>query len=171
MFAADVPSAVTEDECRTLAQMAEGRRVLEAGSQYGRSTIALASRAEVVHAVDWHGGDPWAGPGDSLAAFLANLDRHGVRARVVVHLGRFEDVAPAFRDAYFGLVFVDGAHGYDDVRRDLELFGSKCAAGGFLALHDYARFEGVTRAADGWAAGRGVALRRVAESLAVAYVG
>ena len=171
IFAADVPSAVTEAECRALAGLAEGRRALEAGSHFGRSTIALASVAELVHAVDWHRGDPWAGEGYSLPAFVENLRRYGVAEKVVVHVGRFEHVAPALRDHWFALVFLDGAHGYEDVKRDLGLFATKAPAGGHVAVHDYGRFEGVTMAVEEWA---GIAGRRVmvaGESLAVVHIG
>lgn len=171
VFAADVPSAVTEAECRALGALAEGRRVLEAGSHLGRSTIALASVAEIVHAVDWHRGDPWAGEGWTLPAFVANLWRYGVAEKIVLHVGRFEDVAPALRDHWFGLVFLDGAHGYDDVKRDLAFFASKAPAGGHLAVHDFGRFDGVTMAVEEWAALVGRRVLRAGENLAVVHVG
>lgn len=172
IFAVDVPSAVTEAEARALCGLAEGQRVLEAGAQFGRSTIAFASVAAMVHSVDWHRGDAWAGElGDTLPAFLANLERHGVRDRVVVHVGRFEDVAPALRDRWFGLVFLDGAHGYEDVRRDVVLFAPKAAAGGYVAFHDFARHEGVTKAVTEWAAAAGLyPIVAPCESLAVVRV-
>jgi len=136
VFAAEIISAVSEAECRRLAELATGNRVLEVGSEYGRSTIALASTATIVHAVDWHRGDPQSGFKDSLPAFLANLGAHGVRDRVIVHLGRFEDVAPVLRPQAFDLVFIDGDHSAEAIRRDLGLAIPLLRWRGVAVLHD-----------------------------------
>lgn len=48
------------------------------------------------------------------------------------------------------LVFVDGAHGYDAVCRDIQAWRRHVKPGGFLAFHDYGRalLPHVTRAVD-----------------------
>src|SRR5487761_1123429 len=111
IFAADVRSAVTEAECLKLAELARGRRVLELGSYLGRSTIALASTADVVHSVDVHPPeDVPNGAATTVTAFLANLDRYELRQKVVVHLGYSQLVLPEFLPASFDLVFIDAQH-------------------------------------------------------------
>jgi len=141
LFAADVESAVTAAECRRLASLARGKIVLELGSWLGRSTIAIASTAATVHAVDWHRGDEHAGHGDTLQSFLLNLLRYGVRDKVVVHLGRFEDVGRVLRQQSFDVVVVDGLHTRRAVEADIALFLPILRPGGSFAFHDYCRFE------------------------------
>ena len=128
-------SAVSEDECEELARLARNGVVLEIGSYYGRSTIALASTA-VVHSLDPHTGGP-PGSRDTLPEFVSNLERYGVRERVVVHIGRSEQVCPLFRHDAFDLVFVDAIHERPHVDRDIALATSCLKRGGVLALHDY----------------------------------
>ena len=140
-YAPDVPSSLTEGECRLLAKLAQDREALEVGSWFGRSTIALASGARMVHAVDWHRGDEHTGPLGTLNPFLRNLARYGVRDRVVVHVGRVEEVAPVLRDDRFDVVFVDGYHTADAVRRDVDLVLRTVRDGGKLAFHDFGRPE------------------------------
>jgi SAM-dependent methyltransferase len=148
-FAPDIASSLTEAECGLLAELAAGGRVLEVGSWLGRSTIALASAAETVHAVDWHRGDAHTGPLGTLTPFLRNLVRYGARDRVVVHVARVEDVAPVLAPRSFDLAFIDGLHTEDAVRRDAALLVDKVRDGGLLAFHDYGRPEyGVTGVVD-----------------------
>jgi predicted O-methyltransferase YrrM len=136
-FAEDVRSAVTPGECVELARQASGRRVLELGSYLGRSTIALASTAEVVHSVDPH-TDVSAGVESTLPGFLENLERYGVRDRVVVHVGTSTEIVPLFRAASFDFAFVDAVHHRPHVDRDIVLCAACLAPAGVLALHDYA---------------------------------
>lgn len=59
-----------------------------------------------------------------------------------------EQAAEFFEDRYFDLVFIDGDHRYEAVKRDIELWLPKVRAGGIISGHDYGarKFEGVTRA-------------------------
>jgi hypothetical protein len=54
VFAGDVDSVVSEDECEELARLARIGVVFEIGSYYRRSTIGLTSTAAVVHSLDPH---------------------------------------------------------------------------------------------------------------------
>ena len=54
-------------------------------------------------------------------------------------------------DAAFDLVFIDGNHSYEVVKRDLELYWPKVRPGGILIGHDYTtRFPGVIKAVREW---------------------
>src|SRR4249920_2731838 len=117
-YAEPVLSALTHAECERLAHLAADARVLEIGSYYGRSTIAMASTARVVHAVDPHTGGPPEAP-STLAEFLANLESFGVRERVVVHAATTNELADVLRPAVFDLVFVDATHQRPGVDFDL----------------------------------------------------
>jgi predicted O-methyltransferase YrrM len=138
VFAEDVPSAVTEVECERLAALAEGRRVLEIGSHLGRSTLVLAGEALVVHSVDLHPADPDYGvETTTLVPFLRNLERYGLRHKVVVHVGLSEVVLPLFRPHSFDLAFIDGGHDRESVERDLRLVREVVTPEGTVAFHDY----------------------------------
>lgn len=136
IFAADVESEMSYAECERLAMLARGATVLELGAYLGRSTIALASTAAVVHSVDPHKG----GPGhasDSLLRLLANLEVHGVREDVVIHVGLSTEVVPRFRAGSFDVVFIDAMHQRPDVDIDLALAVRCLRPGGWIAFHDY----------------------------------
>jgi predicted O-methyltransferase YrrM len=136
VFPSDVDSTVSADECAELARLARNGVVLEIGSYYGRSTIALASTAAAVHSLDPHTGGPPRRQ-DTLPEFVANLERYGVRERVVVHIGRSEQLCPLFRDDAFDLVFVDAIHERPHIDHDITLAARCLKQGGVLALHDY----------------------------------
>ncbi len=61
-----------------------------------------------------------------------------------------------------GLVFVDGSHAYEYVRKDSATALRLVAKGGLVLWHDYGRWEGVTRALDELEAQRGLGLRQIA---------
>lgn len=135
----DIPTAVTEAEAQELAKRAAGRRVLELGAHLGFSTVVLARAAAELHSVDWHQGDLMAGGADSLVQFRDNLRSHGVEDRVIVHVGRFENVLLTLTPASFDLVFVDGHHSYESVQQDIGLALPLLKPGGTIAFHDYGR--------------------------------
>lgn len=173
IFADEIPSAVSPDECSKLAELAHNRTVLEVGSWLGRSTVALASVAKAVHAVDWHKGDAHSGEGhDTLAEFTANLVRRGVRDKVVIHVGRNEEILPTLTPGMFDLVFVDSFHTREAVERDISLVRPLVAIGGTIAFHDYGISHGdppfgVTQAVDAFCASLGIWKPEVTGTLAV----
>ncbi len=136
VFAHDIPSAVSREECERLGALAEGKTVLEVGSEFGRSTIALAGAAAVVHSVDWHHGDVGSGFKDSLPEFWKNLGAYGMREKVIVHIGRWEDVAGVLRWQYFDMAFIDGDHQQEAVVRDLALVAAAIRPGALVVMHD-----------------------------------
>jgi len=60
-----------------------------------------------------------------------------------------------------GLVFVDGSHAYEYVKKDSETALRLIASGAIVLWHDYGRWEGVTRALDEFEAERRLGLRHV----------
>jgi predicted O-methyltransferase YrrM len=180
IFADEIRSAVTRAECERLAELAVGRTVLELGSQFGRSTIALASTAAVVHAVDPHPLDSRAHTDEhqrsSLEALRRSLLHHALDEKVVIHVATSSQVLPALRRV-FDLVFIDAAHERAEVERDIRLALSCLRLPGVLAFHDYGRagFEwegqwqafGVTEAVNELVASRTDARLAVIDYLAV----
>jgi predicted O-methyltransferase YrrM len=68
-----------------------------------------------------------------------------------------------------GLVFVDGSHAYDYVRKDSETAMRLVAPGGIVLWHDYGRWEGVSRALDELEAQRRLGLRWIAGTSLVVW--
>src|SRR4051794_29946213 len=166
LFAEEIPSAVSADECRKLAELAAGKVVLEVGSYFGRSTVAIASTASAVHSIDLHPPDDLGlGLSSTAAALVENLERYDLRHKVVLHIGFSQLILPALRRESFDLVFLDAQHEPDPVREDLQAILPLVRPEGMLAFHDYGvpgvqhhgRWDtfGVTEAVDAFAAERG----------------
>lgn len=108
--------------------------VIEIGSFKGRSTWFLARGLEDadsphrVVAIDPH----LEGTDD---AFRLEIERTGITSRVDVRRAYSHEVAPSF-DEPIGLVWIDGDHAYDGVRRDFEDWFPRLAEGGWIAFHD-----------------------------------
>ena len=158
---ADVEGWMTEGQARRLwdraAAVRPGGQIVEIGSYQGRSAIVLATAApggvEVV-AIDPHAGNDRGpqqivGPAEEgqrdHEAFVANLERAGVRDRVR-HVRLPSQEAG---DAVLGpidLLYIDGAHRYAPARSDIVLWGARVAEGGTLLIHDSFSSIGVTGA-------------------------
>jgi len=152
-----IPSAITDEEARMLADLSRGKVVLEMGAWFGFSTVVIASVAERVISVDWHQGDNDAGHMDTWDLWNANLARYGVGERVTAVRERFEDALPRL-EADGVLVdgcFLDAQHDEEAVERDVGLALPLLRPGGWLGFHDYGRCAatghpgfGVTEVAD-----------------------
>ncbi|MBI3825278.1 MAG: class I SAM-dependent methyltransferase [Candidatus Rokubacteria bacterium] len=128
-----------------LARRCTGRGVIvEIGSWKGRSTIwlALGSRAGAggrVYAIDPHTGS-WEhqAPGTVVATFedfRRNIARAGVGDLVVPLVMPSVEAAGGFAEPV-ELIFIDGAHGYEDVKQDFLAWFPKVVEGGIMAFHD-----------------------------------
>jgi len=144
----DIRTAMTPAELGRLAELARHRTVLEIGSYMGASTVALASIARKVHAIDPHGPEPKE-PGceTTLVPMMENLLRYGVRDRVVIHVGYSTEIVPLFPPGSFDLVFIDGLHDRRSVETDLGVCRRVARSGGRIAFHDYGRDGVKTRGA------------------------
>jgi len=116
--------------------------IAELGSYKGKSSIALAlgSRAgkrRTVYCVDPHSEG-------TREIFLKNLRGAGCLDRIEPVVAASQDAAAGFR-RQLRLIFIDGNHEYDFVRRDIELWKGHVCDGGIIAFHDFT-FPGVRRA-------------------------
>ena len=152
---------MTDDQARRLWDAARavpaGGQIVEIGSYRGRSAIVLARAAggsAGVVAIDPHAGTD-RGPQEIAgyeseaqsdhAAFLANLDRAGVRERVRHVRLPSADAHPEVRGDV-DLLYVDGAHRYRPARDDIRDWGARVAPGGTMLIHDGFSSIGVTLA-------------------------
>jgi predicted O-methyltransferase YrrM len=145
---------MTDAQGAMLAAYAErvppGRAIVEVGSHHGRSTIVLAlckSRDVRLMAVDPFEDPYWGGGEGSLPVFLANLERAGVREEVEFFRGYGEQLATTWTGDRVGLLYLDGAHDYRTVDRELGLWFRHLAPGAIVLCHDMFSSHGVTRAA------------------------
>lgn len=150
---------MTEVELEWLIEQASTRRtVVEIGSWKGRSTKALAlSVQEVSYSVDhWMGTPPpsedsralpdWLevkdlGAGTVKAEFERNLASEITSGKCVL-LGLPSDKGVERLKEILGgrkidMVFIDGDHDYEMVKRDIELWSPMIVEGGLLCGHDY----------------------------------
>jgi predicted O-methyltransferase YrrM len=145
---------LSDDQGRALfsaAAAASGREaIVEIGSWKGRSTVWLAKGARRaggrVIAIDPHIGayeDPTA---RTLDIFRQNLQRAGVAADVEIMAMRSEEAARVFTGPV-EVLFIDGDHTSEGVRRDAELWLPRLVDGGVVMMHDVgnAGYEGPRR--------------------------
>lgn len=57
--------------------------------------------------------------------------------RSVIVRGLSNEVSSRFEDNTFGMVYLDGDHSYEGVKRDLENYYPKVVKGGIIAGHDF----------------------------------
>jgi len=145
-----IPGWMTPRELAWLAMQAtQHERIVEIGSYQGRSTRALADNTPgTVYAVDLWALGPWVNEIDWMAAkfaecgpefvyeaFQQNLSPHIETGKVVPIRSTSSDAAVDLHDQFFDMIFIDGAHDYDSVVRDIILWSPM--ATGLLCGHDY----------------------------------
>lgn len=153
-----ISTSITDRELVRLGELAAGRIVVEIGSAYGYTAIAMARPrngdrgAAHVLSVDPHDG--FGSLPDSFWRMRANVQAYGVAHVVSMLRIRSDDVWPmlAALDVSPELVFVDGDHRYDAVVSDIDCAWSLLTHGGTLAVHDYgeATCEDVMPAVEGF---------------------
>lgn len=134
-----------------LAKKVEDGAIVEIGSWKGRSTscLALGSKAGFgakVYAIDPHTGSPehqeaFKGNVWTFDIFNENMKSVGVNDVVVPILKLAHEASKTF-DQKISLIFIDGAHEYEDVCKDFEDWFPKVDDGGIIALHDTVGWDG-----------------------------
>ena len=84
----------------------------------------------------------------SSEIFRNNLIRLGHTGTVEIIQEDSQQAATRFPDGSIDLVFVDGDHSYEAVKRDLQAWLPKVTKGGILSGHDFTTRMGVYRAVD-----------------------
>ncbi len=156
---------LTDNEAATLYELASKATgpIVEIGSWQGRSTAALslgsmAGNQQPVFAVDSFDGVPpldrptasgirpgWKSSSPEL--LRKNLDSLGINGLVRIVPKPSTEAAAEIPEC--ALLFVDGAHDYESVKRDLELYLPKVKIGGHVVIHDCVEGDpGVVQAVD-----------------------
>lgn len=143
-----ISTSLTLAETDELRRLAKDADVLEIGSAYGYSAVAMALEGAAVYAVDPHKDL------GSRAAMEANLAAYGVTDRVTIHPGDSRVALPGLyeRDRWFDLVWIDGDHRAEVCAEDVANALRLLKPTGTLAVHDYdeATCPGVRAALDAW---------------------
>lgn len=149
-----VPGFLSLPEAELLYRLAlevpKDGRIVEVGSYQGRSTIALALGAKEVGAMVWsidhhpayEEGDTSYGMSDNQA-YYANIAHYEV-GDVVKTLNMPSDQAWITWTEEIDLLWIDGSHAYEDVKRDWYLWAGHADV---VAMHDTANnyYPGVTK--------------------------
>lgn len=140
-FPHDVDGWLLWEEGKALADLAVGKRVLEIGSYCGKSTICMARGAVSVTAIDPHDGRATPKPKDTLKELGHNLEAYGVAGKVDVRVGTVDDYA-GIPVKSIDFAFIDGAHDYESVKKDIAFTLPRLTPGALLAFHDYRSVPG-----------------------------
>jgi predicted O-methyltransferase YrrM len=126
-------TSVTAAETATLAELSHGRRVLEIGSAYGYSAVAMTLSGAWVTAVDPHHAH------NSHEIMLTNLAAYGVTDHVEVVRQYSRTALPALADRgeEYDLIFIDGDHTTAGVEHDIKWSVELLRPGGTIVCHDY----------------------------------
>lgn len=140
-----INTSLTLAETEELQRLAAGKLVLEIGSAYGYSAVAMALAGGHVTAVDPHQQLGSYGP------MMANVLAYGVASRVDIRVGEARQILPHLK-AEFDLVFIDGDHSAEAVGHDVMAARDLLKPAGFLTCHDYgeATCPGVKQWLDSW---------------------
>lgn len=144
-----IATHLTENERVLLYKLATelppGAAVVEVGSYVGASTFCLAAGVRRsggrVFAVDTWANDAMSeGPRDTYREFLANI--RDLEPVIQPLRGLSHEVATGF-EKRIDLLFIDGDHDHDAVRRDLDCWLPKTRPGTVVVFHDYGWAPGV----------------------------
>lgn len=137
-------------------------KFVEVGSWKGRSSCFMA--VEILNSgknIEFYCVDTWKGSeehqemdiihSDNLyQEFIKNIEP----VSNIIKPIRMDslDASKTFEDETLDFVFIDAAHDYESVKKDIIHWYPKVKKNGILAGHDYAPSWGVKRAVDEWAA-------------------
>lgn len=150
-----VPGWMTDEEENMLARYASmlkpGAVIVNIGVEYGRSVSVLAKIAETaeVYGVELN----------PIPDCDANLNEANLTNRPTIFVGDSKVVGREWNRGEIDLLFIDGAHEFENVKGDIEAWIPHVKHGGYVLFHDvaqasnkmphYLHFE-VTRAISEW---------------------
>lgn len=128
--------------------------IVEIGSWKGKTTTLLAKASQdvggnEVYAIDPHQGGPdqekiGYGNINTEAEFRKNIHEAGVADLVIPMVMASEEATQGWKKP-IGLLWIDGDHSYEAVKKDFLLWVRHLSATGVVALHDTYSWEGPRR--------------------------
>ena len=138
----NVPGHVYDEECRLLQKLAAGKIVLDIGTHYGRSAVAMAGTALRVDTVDNYQGDVQINP-PVMAETLTKIASSGLDDKIEIHRADFMEFLEASCAALndYGMIFYDGPHLPPVYEKHFLDFVSEFGYRGIIAIHDYKHWD------------------------------
>ena len=141
-----IEGLLREEEAGCLFSLAKNcDNIVEIGSWKGKSTVCLALGSKVgnggkVFAIDPHQGlaDGCAGlhwSENTSPIFRENIKKAKVDDIVIPLVMKSEEAVTGWTKP-ISLLFIDGAHDYESVKKDFLLWAPYLKEGGFIAFHD-----------------------------------
>ena len=123
--------------------------IVEIGSWCGRSlTLITLTARKFLNACKVFSIDPFLTSKDEdngkFPTFKKNLEDSKIWTEIT-HIREKSHQAAKMFDEKIELLFIDGFHKYDYVKKDFELFSQNVVDGGFIALHDVGSYYGPTK--------------------------
>lgn len=134
---------------RMVAEAKDGDSFVEIGSWKGRSACYMAELIkESGKNIKLYCIDSWTGNvfgegnlGDSFNIFKGNLNSQGfkvsVNGDITAIISDSLSAVTNFKDESLQFVYLDGAHGYENVVKEIQLYLPKIKVGGYLGGHDF----------------------------------
>ena len=131
------------------AKKVEKGAIVEIGSWKGLSTIWLAKGSQAGHKAKVYAIDPHIGAEEhkqkgkvwTYDIFLANIKKAEIED-IAIPIVKTSEEANKKWNKPIGLLFIDGAHDYELVKLDFELWYPHLIKGGIIAFHDSAPWSG-----------------------------
>ena len=123
--------------------------IVEVGSYCGKSTVAIAQALKqgcsgVLYSVDHHKDNVELHGVDSFAELQNNIEKYDMREFVKRLTMMSREAVEMFSCDSVKMLFIDGAHDYESVKEDFELWSKKMVKHGFVAFHD-SQDDGVSK--------------------------
>ncbi|MCL6096198.1 MAG: class I SAM-dependent methyltransferase [Patescibacteria group bacterium] len=155
VFPQDVDGWLWKEEGEILYRLAQLNKdlgvIVELGSYKGKSTICLAQGSKKVsggkvYALDNFIGDSYVGIKKTsfYNQFLLNIEKYFLKEYVESVKGDFSEAVKSWNKP-IRLLFIDGSHNHEDVKRDFENWEPKVAHGGIIVFHDALVWPGVSK--------------------------
>lgn len=106
----------------------------EIGSWKGKSTVAMAQSGSKGIAIDWFKGNIETANSDTMKEYFNNIKEYSMNI-TTLPFKSFE-VVDLIKDNSIYLLFIDGEHTYEAVKRDFEMFLPKVVSKGYIVIHD-----------------------------------
>jgi len=151
-FVGPYPSQGYSDSLLTLTRLVQqvakpGMLCLEVGSWVGYSSYHIGKIVQknngLLFCVDWWRGSEGvpellkaAEANDIFSYFQTNIRNAGLVDVVLPLKMRSEQAALILKDGIFDLIYIDGCHLYQEVKKDIALYQGKVKSPGILCGHD-----------------------------------